>query len=276
LEWYFYPIEAREFKIPFYVRYSIVPPNTSNMFPLLEEIDSFGGLGSPIGGSAIVFSNAVNAGNSSRAGLDTRQTKRLNTGQSRTAATKGNNNPSVRDLALAEKQAVDALAAAALAYTLIMTAQIHCMGYDPRHPKPKPHSAMYVGGLPPNRPVLQSPDKMVSCYEDLVDFGLLLQRAVAHRVILLRNRSATGIYDFAANTTSCNLCVDKLVTFSPVAGRMEPGGQAVVQVTMHAMTQNTILLTEHVKLIVREVIKTAARSRGGTKAMLWTRYGLGR
>jgi hypothetical protein len=270
LEWYFYPVEAREYKIPFYVRYSIVPPNTSNMFPLLEEMDSFGGLGSPIGGSAIVFSNTVSAGNSSRAGLGTGQTqsKRLTTGQSRAGGSKGNNNQSTRALALAEKQAADALAAAALAHTLIMTAEIRCVGYDPRLPKPKPHSAMYIGGLPPIRPVLQSSDKMVTCYEDSVDFGLLPQRAVAHRVILLTNRSATGIYDFAIDTTSCSLCTDQLISFSPVSGRIEPGGQAVVQVTLHALIQSTILLTEHVKIIVREVIKTTARNRGGTKAML--------
>eukprot|EP01039_Chlorochromonas_danica_P013570 gene13570-15733_t len=131
----------------------------------------------------------------------------------------------------------DAAAAAALAHTLIMTAQIHCVGYDPRVPEPKPHEAMYIGGLPPIRPVLESADKPVTCYEDYVDFGVLPQRALAHRVILLTNRSATGMFDFAVDTTSCSLCTDQLVTFAPLSGRIEPGGQAVIQVTMQAMTQ---------------------------------------
>eukprot|EP01033_Poteriospumella_lacustris_P005515 gene5515-3931_t len=283
LEWYFYPLEARPYQIPFYVRYSIVPPNASSsstLFPLVEDLDnSFGGLGSPLGaGSAVGFSNTVSiAGNNglvppSRGGLATGQSlvKRGHTAtSSRGGGSKGNNNnPSSRAQALLEKQAADAAAAAALAHTLIMTAQIHCVGYDPRVPEPKPHEAMYIGGLPPIRPVLESADKPVTCYEDYVDFGVLPQRALAHRVILLTNRSATGMFDFAVDTTSCSLCTDQLVTFAPLSGRIEPGGQAVIQVTMQAMTQSVIFVTEHVKIIVREVIKTAARSRGGTKAML--------
>lgn len=263
LELYFYPVEAREYQLPFYIKYSILPPTVANsLFQQLGDMDSLG-LMSPANNSAVGFSNMPSM--ISKAATPTSR-RGMTGGTSRGGV--GNKAASSRASAQAAAAAEAAAAAAAAAHTLILSAKIQCVGYDPRFPKPAAHESKYIGGLPPLRPVLQSPDKLVTFYEDAVDFGVVPQRAVVNRVLLLTNRSATGVFDFAFDTTSCSLCTDNLLTFTPVSGRVEPGGQAVIQVTLHAMAQSIICVTEHVKVIVREVLKAAARSRGGTKALL--------
>eukprot|EP00981_Chlorochromonas_danica_P008461 scaffold2193_cov179-Ochromonas_danica.AAC.40 len=144
---------------------------------------------------------------------------------------------------------------------------VKARGYDPRYPCPIPAERLYEGGLPPPRPILTLSKHMVKALEDEVDFSILPTRSTVHRLLSLVNNSPTNIFEFAVDESSCKLCHEGLVSIQPLFGKILPQGTVIINIQIQAYCQPRII-EDLVKIMVREVVRSTQRSRGGAKQAL--------
>ncbi len=263
LDVYFIPLEAKKYSFPFTVKYCVAPSTAGSLTMNTASLDGGMGNGPGLGGSltttegsALVLKPAL-----SRGGVKSGTANGTRSG-------KGSNKTSRGGVGFSGLGVVDTQANVPLVYEYL-NATIEAEGFDPRTPKPIPFEHEYIGGRPPKVPVLEFPDRPVALQSDLIDFHIIPQEAVITRVFILNNFSATQSYEFAIDETSCSLCIDGLLTISPLFGKIEPRGKVLLQLTFKAYCQPLILNGEtSLKVMVREILKAANKSRGGTRQQL--------
>ena len=233
LEWYFYPMEEKEYEFPVVIRYYT---NPSFIAPVITESSV-----------SLTKSPSRKTSQQSRKGLVSRS----------------QSNPIV-----AENTLINSSAAAApqIVYRYLLTT-IKVKGYDPRKPKPVSFESNYIGGEPSIRPVLKVPEKPVYLFEDYVHFNLIPQRSRVKRILTLINDSATQSFDFAVDEPSCLLSIDGLLAVNPVFGKVEPKSRALIELTFQGFAQSMVF-EDHIKIMIREIIKASNKSRGGTRQQI--------
>lgn len=249
LEFFFYPLEARLHSFPLTVKYALAPPAPTGptFSAMTASFDTEAGPATP----AIVIGGAGGKGPAPTSIL------------SRGGGTKG------------KKGRRDPAATAGFGQPLpvtyeYLTATLEAVGYDPREKRPVPYECEYIGGTPPPRPVLEFPERPLVLAADLVDFGLVAQLSTARRVFVLHNQSVTSAFEFAVDETSCSLCIDGLLAVRPLFGKIEPRGSVLVELILRPFCQSAVV-AENLKIMVREVLKAANKSRGGTRQQLLDR-----
>lgn len=257
LEWYFYPLEERQYHLPFYIKYQVhIPPVVNNGNALWFE-----GLDAPLGNSN---SGIITTGNNNNNQPKLTQSVAGNGSRAASRRTKGGlSRASNQFTAFAQNKEPEVV------HIMTMTGAIRCVGYDPRLPKPRELEAKYIGGYPPMRPLLMHPTKPIVFAEDIVNFGIVPMRCESRRLLTIINMSSTQVFEFAFDLPSCQLSASEgLLTFTPATGRLQPQQMMLITAKLQALCQARILQSEFVKVIVREVVKAAPRSRGGTKQQL--------
>lgn len=146
-----------------------------------------------------------------------------------------------------------------LAHTLVS------LGYDPRIPLPAPKENAYLGGAPPGRPLLMP--YPVHLFEDVVHYGALPRYTTAHRLITLRNPSSSTAFDFAVDESSSYLAAQGMLVVQPVFGRLHPLSSVTLNLALTTYS-SACDLSDCLKIMVKEVVRTSQRSRGGARAAL--------
>jgi hypothetical protein len=145
--------------------------------------------------------------------------------------------------------------------------QVQIPAYDPRDKKPVRLESHYQGGMPPRNPLLTLPTQKLTLSEDLLDFRVVPQLCTAKRITVLRNTSTTAAFEFVVDESSCNLCVDGLLSVRPLFGKIEPQESIVLEFSFAAYSQS-MAFNERIKLMVRELIKGAGKQKSAAREAL--------
>jgi hypothetical protein len=237
LEWYFYPMEDKDYEFPVVIRYftnpSLSGPSLLDPSMTLNKSAS---------------RNNKTGSQASRKGLVSRSQSNPD-GLTANTMTGGS-----------------AASIPQVVYKYLVTT-IKIRGYDPRNIKPVAFESKYIGGEPPICPVLQVPDKPVYLYEDYVHFNMIPQRSRVKRILTLINDSATQVFEFAVDEPSCLLSIDGLLAVTPIFGKVDPKSKTIIELTFQGYTQSMIF-EDHIKIMIREIIRGSNKSRGGTRQQI--------
>jgi hypothetical protein len=237
LEIHFYPLECKNYEFPLKIKYISAPQ--------LDKAFSFGDIGgAPTTASSV--NTRKNAGTAASSRKDVRSAQFSPSLQGGSGAVS---------------------TAAAVAAPQFLELQIQVPGYDPRTDKPVRLESYYQGGLPPKCPLLTLPSQRLTLSEDLLDFRVVPQLCSARRITVLRNTSSTAAFEFVVDESSCNLCVDGLLSVRPLFGKLEPQDCVVLEFTFTGYSQS-LAFNERIKLMVRELIKGAANKKSGMREAL--------
>lgn len=137
---------------------------------------------------------------------------------------------------------------------------VKCLGYYPREPKPMVPRTDFNGSLPPRRQLLDLGNP-IAISEDVVDFGIIPQKAEVGRLLVLKNHSENKIVDFFIDDASCGLIGAGFLSVSPCYGRTAPGEAVVLHITAKADIYSTII-EDRFSIVTQEVISAKKSTRG--------------
>lgn len=137
---------------------------------------------------------------------------------------------------------------------------VKILGYYPRELKPLLPGTDFKGSLPPRRQLLDLGNP-IAVSEDVVDFGIIPQKAEVGRIFILKNHSETKTVDFFIDDASCALIESGFLTIYPSYGRTEPGDAVVIHVTAKADVCVSSI-EERFAIVTQEVITAKKATRG--------------
>jgi hypothetical protein len=266
LDFYFVPLEKKTYSFPFTVKYSVTPSHQMNNQAISSAITATFDTEASTTSPSILIGNGSN--NNSGASLMKPPTTGILSRQGGTGGggTKG------RKTRLTQHQN-HLLGGGGVAPPTVfeyLPGTIEAVGYDPREVRPVRYETEYIGGVPPRIPILEFPEKPLVLHSDLIDYGIIPQECTVRRVFVLNNLSATQSYEFAIDETSSSLCIDGLLAVRPLFGKVEPRGTQIIELVLKSYSQS-LIISENLKIMVREILKASNKSRGGTRQQLLDR-----
>ena len=142
-------------------------------------------------------------------------------------------------------------------------------GFDPREKdlsgefvdrrdRDKPH----IHGLtPPSEQLIMFDKQLAHISHDIFDLKLVPQNSKCNRLLLIKNLNEHDSVEFTIDSATSQLVADGLLTIYPESGLLEPLEQATIDLSFDFQTKALHIL-DRVKIIVREIVKVAARRRG--------------
>jgi cilia- and flagella-associated protein 65 len=245
IEWYFYPIEAKNYEIPIKILYEKTISGVDMDMPETGELD----------GLAQNSLTSATSGASNDASLMGSTAMRLPSPPPRSGKSGGRSR---------QKNSTGQ----EIKFTLV------CSGYDPRDKvlvgntiMPRPESDKIpephiFGAIPPTEQLIKFPEQLISVSSDLLDLSFIPQCSKCSRLVVIRNLLAKEAIEFSIPVEKCLLANEGLLNVYPTSGKLEPGEHVLVDFNFN-LDVRSIHIMDRVEITAREIVATGGTRRRG-------------